>query len=391
MSGKQPIAPGYRSISSTSGRIGVLAIDARNLTRPVSGIGRSIANVVEALSATGHQTHLVAPAPLDGDFAMLAALPGVHVRSDNVQSAVGRLAWGRSGLPRHVRQIAPDLVWAPAHRLTAQVARLAPTVLTIHDLVWKFAPETMLAHRRLGDRLLTARAVARATRIVAVSERTAADLAARFPRVGHRIATVPNIVAPRPAPAPAARLAALGVARPYCLFVGTVEPRKNLARAVEAFLALSDDVRGDMRFVIAGARGWLTDATDRALAGAKDKVRALGPVDEATLSRLYRDCAFLVMPSLYEGFGYPAIEAQQFGKRVLTSHGSPMADIGGETVVRVDPLASASIADGMARCIAADEGAARAKAVENAGRFRAECVLPRLLAVFEEACDGWRS
>lgn len=367
-----------------------LAVDARNLVRPISGIGRSIAVAVEALAAAGNELHLHLPGPLHADFKGLQALPNCHLHADHAPGGAGRLLWGSTVLPRRVSAIRPDVIWAPAHRLSARLARVAPAVLTIHDLVWKFAPRTMLPHRRIGDRLMTARGLRHAARVTTVSARTAADLTAEFPAMAGKIAIVPNMVPARAAMSGGDSLAGLGVRPPFCLFVGTLEPRKNLARAVAAFRELPPSVRGDMRFVIAGARGWLTDETDRALAEDDGAVFALGPVDEAVLSDLYREAAFLVMPSLYEGFGYPAVEAQQFGKPVLTSKASPMAEIGEGAVVLVDPLDQGSIAEGLAACIEGRIGPVADRARANAACYRPEAVVPALMAVFNEARREWR-
>lgn len=361
-----------------------LAVDARNLTRPVSGIARMIATAIEALAEAGMEIDLLLPAPLHDDFNSLKTFEKVRVYESRFRSVAARLWWGRSVLPRLLRRLKPDVFWAPAHRLSHKVSIVTPSVLTIHDMTWKFAPETMLYHRRIADRVLTGRAIKSADRVIAISNATAQDIAGQFPEADNKIRVVSNIVAPRAEAASCDRLKSLGVVTPYCLFVGTLEPRKNLVRAVEAFLAVPKHQRKDMRFVIAGARGWHASGIDRAIGDAGEYVRSLGRTDEATLSRLYKDCEFLVMPSVYEGFGYPVIEAQQYGKRVLTSAGSPMAEIGGNTVVLVDPLDVSSISEGMKRCLSGENGAVADEAIENAERFRPEVILPQLVAVFAE-------
>ena len=366
-----------------------IAVDCRNLTRPLSGISRSIANALEALSGAGIEIHMLAPSSVHDDFKSICELPNLHLRTGRTNSVFGRLLWGKYQLAQHVLEIRPDVFWAPAHRLSREVARLVPSVLTIHDLVWKHAPETMVLHRRIGDRVLTRRAVACATRISAVSAKTAGDLAAEFGVSEEELACIPNIVGPRPEPAPRSCLAELGVAPPYCLFVGTLEPRKNLPRTIEAFLGLPNSRRKEVKLVIAGMRGWLTEQLDKALSAADGSVVVLGRVDEPVLSRLYQDAAFVVMPSLYEGFGYPVVEAQQFGKRVLTSSDSSMAEIGGDTLVVVDPFSVASIAEGFSQCLVEDDPELQYRAIANAQRFEAEAILPQLLECFESARGVW--
>lgn len=361
-----------------------LAVDGRNLTRPVSGIARMITTAIETLADAGIEIHLLLPAPLHSDYSKLKTFENVKVDEGLFLSVAGRLWWGRCVLPRSLHHLKPDVFWAPAHRLSHKVSKVTPSVLTIHDMTWKFAPETMLFHRRLGDRILTGRAIKAADRVIAISNATAQDIAGEFPEAGDKICVVPNVVAPHADVAHRDQLKSLGVNTPFCLFVGTLEPRKNLVRAVEAFLSVPKFVRKDMKFVIVGARGWHASEIDRAIADAGEYVHSLGQVDETILSRLYMDCEFLVMPSVYEGFGYPVIEAQQYGKRVLTSAGSPMAEIGGDTVILVDPLDVSSISQGMKYCLSVDNGAVAEAAKKNAKRFRPEIILPQLMAVFSE-------
>lgn len=369
---------------------GNVCVDGRNLARSVSGIARLIQNTTHSLAEVKINVSLVAPSPLHSDYRDLFTMPHVTVKHDYLSGIFGRFLWGEYQFPRHVRDLQSDLVWAPAHRLSAHTASFAPTVLTVHDMVWKFAPETMSLYRRIGDRILTGRAIRNATLIVTVSKRTADDLAVHFPRAKDKIRVVPNIVPTRVSPAPVCSLSKLGITWPYCLFVGTLEPRKNLVRCIKAFLRVPKEVRGDMRFVIAGGRGWLTNEIDKVLTEAGQDIKAIGKVDEPTLSRLYANCSFLVMPSLYEGFGYPVIEAQQYGKRVLTSENSSMAEIGSDSVVLVDPLDVVSISEGIERCLTEDNSAYVERSMQNAARFKPEFILPQLLAVFNEAHVAWK-
>jgi glycosyltransferase involved in cell wall biosynthesis len=267
----------------------------------------------------------------------------------------------------------------------AQLPAAAPSVLTIHDLVWKFAPATMRFHRRTGDQLLTARALRHADQVIAVSHRTAADLKAVFPGLRPNITVIPNIVRPLPEPEDVSVLRSAGIGDAYCLFVGTIEPRKNLARTIRAYLALPRDVRQQLQFVIAGGLGWKNNEVQELLRNRESGVVFLGGVSEQRLATLYTHSRFVVMPSLYEGFGYPAIEAKQFGKLLLTSRNSPMADIAGPGTVLADPLDEASIAAGFAQCLQ-DSGATGPQPLRtHAAQFRADVVAPALLQAFEAA------
>lgn len=362
-----------------------LAVDARNLVRARSGIARSIENAVWALHGHVDAIHLCLPDEPHADFATLAELPRVHRHVVRRPSAFGRVYWGAFDLPEMLRAIRPSVFWAPAHRLSAAASAIAPSVLTVHDLVWKFAPQTMQLQRRLGDEILTRQAVRHADQIIAVSERTAADLTALLPHTAAKTSVVHNIVRPLAAPQGCDSLVPLGIDRTFLLFVGTIEPRKNLARTIRAFLTLPDSLRRQFLFVIAGGAGWKDRETRDLLDRHPEGLVHLDAVDEVRLATLYQHCSFLVMPSLYEGFGYPVIEAQQFGKLVVTSRHSAMAGIAGSGAVLVDPRSESAIAAGLKECMLryreGFDGLARA----NALRFDEGEIVPRLLAVLERA------
>ncbi|TIR44391.1 MAG: glycosyltransferase family 4 protein, partial [Mesorhizobium sp.] len=123
-----------------------------------------------------------------------------------------------------------------------------------------------------------------------------------------------------PAPSDVSSLEPLGITRPYALFVGTLEPRKNLANLIRAYGLLPAVTRSGCDLVIVGGKGWkqtgLADFVRSS--GLETNIRFTGFVDDSVLATLYANCLFLAMPSLYEGFGLPIVEAHSFGKPVLT-------------------------------------------------------------------------
>ncbi len=125
--------------------------------------------------------------------------------------------------------------------------------------------------------------------------------------------------------------------RPYVLVTGTVEPRKNLPRLIEAFAGLDERRRAGWTLVLAGAPGWDTDASFAAVAAHRELVRTLGFVPDADLACLYRQAELFCYLSLYEGFGIPVLEAMQSGVAVLTSSVSSMPEVGGDAARYADP------------------------------------------------------
>lgn len=253
------------------------------------------------------------------------------------------LSWGGPG---RLTAVARDVVWYPllqqrsARRASIDVVHCTiyrgplrarvPTVVTVHDLAVLRHPEVFPAWTRLYGRTWLRRTLRAATRVAAVSEfsrRETAELAGVDPE---RIDVVPNAV---DEVFTAAGPAAEGE---YVLAVGTLEPRKNLARAIEATRRAGVELR------VVGAAGWGNVRAEGA------GVRWLGRVPDEELAALYRGAACLVYPSLYEGFGIPVVEAMACGCPVVTSAGSAMADVAGDAAVLVEPLDVGSIADGVA-------------------------------------------
>jgi glycosyltransferase involved in cell wall biosynthesis len=241
------------------------------------------------------------------------------------------------------------------------VAPRTPTVVTVHDLaVWRH-PEAFGRWTRAYVPRVVPRVVRAARRVIAVSEFTASELerVLRVPR--DRIRVVPNGVDDVFAPdGPRAD-------GDYVLAVGTLEPRKNLARTVDAAGRLGIELR------VAGAPGW----GGVEVRGAH--VTWLGRVDDAQLATLLRGARCLVYPSLYEGFGIPVLEAMACGTPVVTSRGGATEEVAGGAAVLVDPLDVRDIAAGIERAdrerdVLRDAGIARAQAFtwdETAARTRA--------------------
>jgi glycosyltransferase involved in cell wall biosynthesis len=224
--------------------------------------------------------------------------------------------------------------------LTAWFLRI-PTVLMVMDMT---TFDRRLSPKRSSmwiERITLPWALRRARAAVCISQATADDLVARFPR-----AAALAVVAPLAA-AEMFRDASDGdVARvrerhqldgPYVLSVGTLEPRKNLPRLIEAFAGLDTDARRGARLALVGARGWERGELDMLIARHPDLVRVLGFVAEEDLPGLYRGAELFAYPSIYEGFGLPVLEAMHAGAAVLTSPVSSLPEVAGDAAIYADP------------------------------------------------------
>ena len=230
------------------------------------------------------------------------------------------------------------VVWAPTHRITRRFDRSTPIVLTVHDLVWKIVPSTMKLTTFIGENLFFPSSVARANYIACVSKNTEKDLHKFFPltklktRVVY-LASKPNLAKPE------------YKNKPFALFLGTFEPRKNLKTLMAAISKLSPSFLERMDFVIAGNKGWGNIDIEKLRKKYKleKSVKIIYSPSDDEIQKLFIDCKFLMFPSYYEGFGLPVIEALSAGKPVLVSNTSSLPEIAGAAGLYVDPTDEKSI------------------------------------------------
>jgi glycosyltransferase involved in cell wall biosynthesis len=299
-------------------------------------------------------------------------LRGLLERNDYVQlgfdgrnrlaTAVRDVYWYPLALPREARKRGVALLHCPTFR--GPFRSDVPVVLTVHDLAVLRHPGTFNQWTRRYSRLAVPRVARAARRLIAVSEFTRREVVDLLGLPEDRIRVIPNAVAEPFRPEGAS---AQGE---YVLAVGTLEPRKNLARTIEAARRAGFELR------VVGARGWGGVEVDRAV--------WLGEVSDDELAALYRGALAVAYPSLYEGFGIPVLEAMACGTPVVTSAGGATEEVAGGAAVLVDPLDPASIAAGLEQAVSRREELA-ARGVERARAFTWERVAAETWEVYEEA------
>ena len=309
------------------------------------GIARSTIELLRALVARG-DVDLVGVAAAHRAPPPDAFLPPVPVRSLPLPRRVLYESWQWLRRPRVERATGPvDVVHDAGYVVPPSSA---PLVATVHDLFFLEYPEHYTWHSRavLRRGLALAR---RDARLVICPSRATIDACRAAGVEDERLRLVPWGVRTREVGEPAAEgtRRRYGLERPYMLFCGTVEPRKNLPRVLEAFRRLD---RSEVELVLAGPRGWREDLGEGAAALA-GRVRSLGFVPPDDLDALYQGAAALVYPSLGEGFGLPVLEAMARGVPVVTSKGTATEEVAGEAAVLVDPLDVDAIADGIERVL----------------------------------------
>ncbi len=257
-----------------------------------------------------------------------------------------RRVWTHSRFALALWRTRPDVTFVPAHTLPLWFPGRA--VVTIHDLGYKYFPEAHPALARRYLEMTTRFSARRATRVIADSLATAQDIAAHYRIPENRIKVVYPGVDESLAPVTdAAQLAAVceryGLPERYLLFVGTLQPRKNIGRMVQAYAAWRKAHPGqDVALVLAGQRGWLYDPQ---WAAGVDGVILPGYVDDEDVPALYSGAEALLFPSLHEGFGFPILEAMCCGVPVITSNTSSMPEVAGQAALLVNPRDVSMIAN----------------------------------------------
>jgi len=289
----------------------------------------------------------------------------------------------------------PDVLFIPAHVLPVFHPRRS--IVTVHDLGYLHYPEAHTSHARRYLDWSTRWNAHRATAVLADSEATRSDLIRFYDAAPQKIHVVYlgrdarlNRVTDL------SRLdeirARYGLVGRYLLYVGTLQPRKNLERVVQAFeriCGLPD--LADLQLVLAGKQGWLYETLFRqvAHAGLQGRVIFPGYVADADLGALLSGAEAFVFPSLYEGFGIPVLEAGGCGVPVITSNTSSLPEVAGDAALLVDPLDVDAIADAMYRLVT--DASLRAelarRGLENVKRFSWEKCARETLAVLESVAE----
>jgi glycosyltransferase involved in cell wall biosynthesis len=234
--------------------------------------------------------------------------------------------------------------------------RSMPTVLTVHDLIFRHLPEHHKPLNRWYLNWTLPLYCRRATHIIAISECTRRDLIAAYDVPPEKISVIHEAADPRFAPQAPDRVTAMrqryGLPERYILFVGTIEPRKNLTRLLRAFEVAHREGLTEA-LVVVGKRGWLYDDFFARLEGSsvRDAVLLPGYVPDDDLPAVYAGAQALVWPSLYEGFGLPILEAMACGTPVACSGTSSLPEVGGEAALYFDPASAQSITEVLRRLL----------------------------------------
>ncbi len=298
-----------------------------------------------------------------------------------------RLSWEMITQP-------PDILFVPAHVLP--IIHPRRSAVTIHDLGYRYFPEAHPLASRLYLDLGTRWNAGQAMRVVVDSQATRADLERFYGTPAHKIRVIyPGHASWIRRVEDPARIRSmqerLAIPDRYILYVGTIQPRKNLVRLIEAYAQLRRRWPADSeppRLVLGGKMGWMTQDITSTIErlDLQNLVHLIGYVLEDDLPALLSGAQAFAFPSLYEGFGFPVLEAMACGAPIVCSSTSSLPEVAGEAAVLVNPLDVESIADGLLRVLQDDDLRRHliAAGYRQVQRFSWDSTARQLLELFEE-------
>lgn len=384
----------------------LIGIDYTAAARQRAGIGRYARELVSALLALESTHHYAIFAATGGLEPGRWRLETKKLQASSSQQPAATIQfrtlplsddwmarlWHRLRLPVPIETFtgpldvfySPDFVLPPTLRGTR-------TLLTVHDLSFLHYPEHFVPKLVRYLERSVSRSVVRADRVLADSEATRSDLITHLGTPVGKVEVLYGGVDSRfgveKEPGESEYLhARYGLtAGSYILSVGTIQPRKNYVRLIQAFAQLQTHSLTNMQLVVAGGRGWLYDDIFAEAERHGDRVRILGFVDEADLPALYRNAALFAFPSLYEGFGFPVLEAMASGVPVICSNVSSLPEVAGDAALLVDPLNIEELAEAMMRALEDPDLRHRmvARGLAQAARFTWARAARHLLGTFD--------
>jgi alpha-1,3-rhamnosyl/mannosyltransferase len=365
-----------------------VGVDGRPLLGESTGVGRYLRNIIREMVSADPEVKFRLYLDREGEDG-LEGLDRIERRRPQGSRGRNILVWTQWDLPKMVRREPVPLVHFPFY--TTPLVLGCPSVVTIHDITFSLHPEWFPWRSRISFSAIAPWSARRADRVLTVSEHSRRDLIRKYGLEPDRVTAIPLASDPSFTPRPPGEIegvtARLGLTPPYLIHLGSIHPRRNLEKLLDAFTDVAD--RGpDLDLVLAGrVEAPYTEIDSmisrRALEG---RVIHLGYAEEVDLPALVSGAEAMVYPSLYEGFGLPVLEAMACGTPVITSNVSALPETAGDAALLVDPGSRESIARAIQSIL--DEPALRER-LKEAGLRRAGSFSWRRTA--EATLDAYRS
>lgn len=360
-----------------------IGIDVRTLSYPYSGIPIYVHDIISYWNGykTDNEFFLYSNRPFSLDFELG---PNWHICIDKYR--LGTI-WTQIRIPTLLKRDRIDVFWEPMNFLPRKVNGIKYLV-TIHDLAVYLYPQLGRLSDAILEKLLLKRSCSRADKIIAISKSTKADIVRYLGANEEMISVIYNGGSPYTGKEPSYSLEQCNRilndrglrSGAFLLFVGTIEPRKNVDTIISAYELLREHQEYDGKLVIAGKPGWKCSNTLKHInrSNYSKDIVLTGYISEIEKECLYRNASCLVFPSLYEGFGFPIIEAMSVGLPVITSIVSSMPEVGGDAAKYIErinlknPNAVANAITEILNKSAGKKEQLRDKMLRTATRFRRE-------------------
>lgn len=381
-----------------------IAIDGRTITKSKSGVGMYALRTVESLLRIDPQNeyHLF----LVEENERLAA-PNLKKILIPGYDRMGRNRWWENVLlPSYLRTHAIDLFFSPAYalpmlpRIQPFIPFVAPLksklIVTIHDVIGFVMPETFTWKMRLWLRVFVNNAARVAHHIITISQTTKNDFVHYTECPPEKVSVIHNSIDERFHPIDDVRerqrvQKKYNLPDTFILYVGNIEPRKNLPLLGHAHSLLPEQLQQQYPLVIAGGLGWKTEPILKSLMEYHQtgKIILPGYIEDEDLPTLYNLASLFAYPSLYEGFGYPVLEAMACGVPVITSNRASLPEVAGDAAILVDPQDVHTMAREMERVLR--DGKLRKelqqKGLERAAHFSLERNARETLELFRKVME----
>lgn len=369
-------------------------INLHLLSTTHTGIQHYIRSLVPSLIAQGAKHQFV----LFGDSAQLEGLPHDRVEwvstASPLRSGWRRVVWEQLRLPALLPRYEVQVFFSPAFALP--LSWKGRGVVVVHDLNFEVSPQTIHPVRRIYLQQITRRSVHNAAAVVAISQATANEVIQRYQVPEQKVRVIPYGLDATFTPEHASQLEAqcrrlYQLPERFLLFVGTLEPRKNLLRLLEGYAIAHREVSLPPLLLV-GAPGWQHHRIQQRACdlGIAERIQFAGYIPREHLPGVYAAATALLYPSLYEGFGLPPLEAMGCGTPVLASNTSAIPEVVGEAGLLVDPYDVQAVAWGILR-VATEEGLRQqliAAGLQRARQFSWEKAAQRTLALLEEVAPN---
>ena len=363
-----------------------IAVEARYLAGNRTGVGRYLLNLLRFLPQLSNEHEY---------FLYSDRLMEQPIVDDNIHYRIlkgHRLLWKHILLPIEQRKKQIDLMFIPSY--SAPLLNLGKTIVTIHDLIATRHPEWTTKSQSLRFATVVKYAARKADYIIAVSEMTRKDILELTGVPEDKVKVIYEGVDEHFLKLPSNKLEEFRnkykLDQPYILYVGSIHPRRNIKRLIEAFIYLKKEKRIEHKLVLIGLvlqqgsqlKDWISESQ------LEDQILTYGFVPDDDLVKFYNFADIFIYPSLYEGFGLPILEAMACETPVITSNTSSLPEVAGDTAILIDPCDVKQIADAINQLI--DDSSLREKLIargkERCKQFSWRQAAVETLRLFETTC-----